>query len=281
MRQLKTRVLDLGPTILRYHAKPGESTLAPVVLLHPWFGCWQFWTRTLEALAEYPCHALDLYSIGEGDWHPYGGPEGLAEATLRLLDVEGIERCTLVGNSMGGIAAQALAAARPERVGKLLLVGTGATTAGIKPDFKAKLDAWIAGDAPSGERLWAQAEELVGGLLARHPTGAEWETYVRAVVAADKPFMATVLRRAFELDLRPHLGRVTAETLVVRGEHDAARTREHVRDLLTGIPASRAVELPDAGHSPMVDSPEVFVPLVRAFLDGAPIPEATRQVVVQ
>jgi pimeloyl-ACP methyl ester carboxylesterase len=276
--RLETRVLDLGPTTMRYHVTPGDDDRMPVVLLHPWFGCWRFWARTAEGLPDHPCHLLDLYSIGEGDWRSYDGPEALAEAVLRFLDAEGIERCALAGNSMGGIAAQALAAARPERIAKLVLIGTGATTAGIKPDFKAKLDAWIAGDVPTGDALRAQAEELVGGLLARRPSGQEWETYVQAVVEADKRFMATVLSTAFELDLRPRLGAVTAETLVVRGEHDAARTREHVRDLLAGIRDSQAVELPGAGHSPMVDSPDAFVTLLRAFLEGSPIPQATRQV---
>ena len=78
--------------------------------------------------------------------------------------------------------------------------------------------------------------------------------------------MGTVLRRAFDLDLRPELPKITARTQVVRGEFDAARTRAHVEELLAGIPDSTALELPGAGHSPQVDSPQAFARALRGFL---------------
>jgi pimeloyl-ACP methyl ester carboxylesterase len=75
-----------------------------------------------------------------------------------------------------------------------------------------------------------------------------------------------VLNSAFALDLRPELPKVTAPTLIVRGELDAARTRAHVEELLAGIPNSTALEIPQAGHSPQVDSPEAFSRALRGFL---------------
>ena len=60
------------------------------------------------------------------------------------------------------------------------------------------------------------------------------------VVSANKAFMGAVLNRAFALDLRPELAKITAATLVIRGELDAARTRAHVEELLAGIPTSTA-----------------------------------------
>ena len=86
------------------------------------------------------------------------------------------------------------------------------------------------------------------------------------VANANKAFMGTVLTNAFALDLRPVLPRITASTLVVRGELDAARTPRHVEELLAGIPKSRAFEIPGAGHSPQVDSPEAFSRALRGFL---------------
>ena len=56
-----------------------------------------------------------------------------------------------------------------------------------------------------------------------------------------------MLNNAFQLDLRPTLPRITAPTLVVRGEFDAARTPAHVAELLAGIPDSRAMEIQAAG----------------------------------
>ena len=131
----------------------------------------------------------------------------------------------------------------------------------MKPEFRRALDDWIAGEA---DRDFT--ERLVDALLARRPTQSEFDQFVKTVVKANKAFMGAVLNRAFDLDLRPELPKITASTLVMRGELDAARTRAHVEELLAGIPESTALEIAGAGHSPQVDSPEAFSRALRGFL---------------
>ena len=256
--------VEIGDAGLVYYRRaPLTARQAePVVLLHPWFGCWQFWRQTVDALPEVETLSVDLYSLGASEHgQRFASPQGLAQAVGGLIDALQINGCSVVGNSMGGIAAQALSAERGDRIGKLVLVGTGARTVGIKPDFRRALDAWIAGEE---DRDFT--ERLVDSLLARRPEPEEFAMFVDTVVSADKAFMGAVLNRAFELDLRPLLSKITASTLVIRGEHDAARTRTHVEELLAGIPNSTALEIPDAGHSPQVDSPEAFARALRGFL---------------
>jgi 3-oxoadipate enol-lactonase len=235
----------------------------PVLLLHPWFGCWQFWNRTVDALPEFDTLSVDLYSLGtSANWQEFASPEGLARAVGMLLDALRIDRCSVIGNSMGGIAAQVLAAAKSDRIERLVLVGTGARTVGVKPDWRQAMDEWIAG--PPDREF---AARMVGALLARRPDDPrEFEVFVDMVMNANKAFMGTVLTNAFKLDLRPRLSGITASTLIIRGELDASRTRAHVEELLAGIPDSRAVEIPGAGHSVQVDSPQAFSELVRGFL---------------
>jgi 3-oxoadipate enol-lactonase len=255
------RAVRIDGSSLAYRFEPGEGT--PVVLLHPWFGCAAFWDRTVDGLAGLPRYVPDLYSLGEGDWTGLAGPPGIARAVSALLDAEGVERCALAGNSTGGIAAQLLAATEPERIETLVLVGTGATTGGLPTPYRAEIDAWLEAD-PDGSRSAA----LVGRLLSRQPPPGELARYVDAVLGANREFMVATLESVLGLDLRPQLPWIRARTLVIRGDRDAARTPEHVRVLLEGIPDSVAVEIEGGGHSPMVDSPDVFVPLVREFLEG-------------
>jgi 3-oxoadipate enol-lactonase len=256
--------VEIGGARLIYYRRPpltGRQS-EPVILLHPWFGSWLFWRQTVDALPELETYAVDLYSLGASDdWQRFASPQGLAQAVGALLDAQQIDRCIVVGNSMGGIAAQALSATRGEQVGRLVLVGTGARTVGVKPEFRRALDDWIAGEA---DRDFT--ERLVDALLARRPAPPEFDRFVETVVNANKAFMGAVLNRAFELDLRPVLPKITAATLVIRGEHDAARTRTHVEELLAGIADSTALEIPGAGHSPQVDSPEAFSRAIRGFL---------------
>ena len=265
---MEAKSIEIGDARLSYHhRKPStHHLLSPIILLHPWFGCWQFWRRTVDGLPEFETYSLDLYSLGaSANWQEFANPHGLARAVGMMLDSLGVGRCSVIANSMGGIAAQALAAAKGDRIDKLILVGTGARIVGVKPEFRRTLDTWVAG---KGGR--ALTERLVDSLLAQRPEDPEeFKTFVRMVLQANRAFMASVLTHAFDFDLRPVLPQITAPTLVIRGELDAARTRTHVEELLAGIPDSKAVEIPGAGHSPQVDSPRAFIPLVRDFLFAA------------
>ena len=256
--------IEIAGARLEYrHRRPVvDRPLGPVILLHPWFGCWQFWRQTVDALPEFETYAVDLYSLGaRNNWPDFASPRGLAQAVSVMTEKLGIRRCSLIGNSMGGIAAQALSAAQPDRIEKLILVGTGARIVGLKPDYRQTVDNWIAGAVNREATM-----QLVDALLARRPADPrEFETFVDMVFNANKAFMGSVLTSAFDLDLRPLLPEITAATLVIRGEFDAARTRTHVEELLAGIPNSKAAEIPGAGHSPQVDSPQAFAKLVRDF----------------
>lgn len=257
--------VEIGGGQLAYHHRQplNHGQFEPVILLHPWFGCWQFWRQTVDALPEFETYAVDLYSLGANEyWREFASPQGLARAVGTMIDALRIGRCSIIGNSMGGIAAQALAATQTVKVEKLILVGTGSRIVGLKPDYRQVVDEWIAGEA--NREATAQ---LTDALLARRPEDPqEFETFVDTVANANKAFMGRVLTNAFDLDLRPLLPQITARTLVIRGEFDAARTRTHVEELLAGIPNSTAVEIPNAGHSPQVDSPQAFSKVIREFL---------------
>jgi 3-oxoadipate enol-lactonase len=242
-----------------------EGGRDPIVMLHPWFGCTRFWDHTVEALPERETFVLDLYSLGgRPGWEEFASPRGLSHAVEAFADALRLERFFLVGNSMGGIAAQELASRLDGRISGLVLVGTGARIVGVKPHWRKAMDSWIAGEADR-----AFSERMVAALLARRPEDSkEFETFVDAVAGANKAFMGAVLTSAFGLDLRNVLPLITAPALVVRGEFDASRTKEHVAELMAGIPNCRAHEIAGAGHSPQVDSPQAFCPLVCEFLNS-------------
>jgi 3-oxoadipate enol-lactonase len=257
-------VLSLESARLTYHrCPPMRGPGRPLILLHPWFGCWQFWDQTVAALPEYDCFSVDLYSLGASPGGmAFAQPQGLARATAAMIQALGLGRCSLIGNSMGGIAAQIVAAELAHEIEALVLVGTGARTVGVKTEWREALDRWLAG--PTDHDF---TESLVAALLARRPQRADdFDQFVQEVTKANKAFMGEVLNNAFQLDLRPMLPRITAPTLVIRGELDAARTSAHVTELLLGIPDSRAIEIQGGGHSPQVDSPEAFTAAVRNFL---------------
>lgn len=260
-----TSALPLDGSTLRYSVTtPAETDReVPILLLHPWFGCRAFWDPVTDHLGA-PCYAVDWYSLSHGTWTDWASPEGLARAATALLDHLDLDTVDVVGNSVGGIVAQLLAARSPERVRRLVLVGTGASLDGPPTAFGELVSAWIAGT----EDRAVLAARLVDALVATPPDAPQRDAYVQAVLDADPGFVSAVLTAARGLDLRPELQHITAPTLVIRGEHDTARTPEHVATLTAGIPAASAVEMPGCGHSPMIEQPAAFAALVRRHLDA-------------
>jgi pimeloyl-ACP methyl ester carboxylesterase len=217
-------------------------------------------------LADRPCYAVDLYSPAAGDWSPMADPTGLANAVLAMMDAERLDRVDVVGNSVGGIVAQVIASTVPHRVRRLVLVGTGASTAGALPGFARVVDRWINAARDNGAADRAAVEAAIRMLFTIRPDEDTWETYVQAVLRTDPAYLAAVLGAARELDLTPRLADITASTLVIRGSEDCARSAGHSAVLATGIRAARSIEMPGAGHSPMVDHPLEFARLVSNHL---------------
>jgi pimeloyl-ACP methyl ester carboxylesterase len=261
---------------LRPHAVPGTSLryyrtaefgggAPPLILLHPWFGSWAFWLPPLAAFGTRTCYLPDLYSAA-----PVPAPVGpveLAAAVARLIDHERMHCVDVVGNSVGGIVAQLLANELQDRIGRLVLVGTGARTAGTLPGFKRHVDDWVAADRSDRTRSRAAVGVVVDSLAARALPAQIRAATVDAVCAAPPGYVGGMLARARELDLRSRLPLIPAPTLVIRGSADCARTHEHVRELLNGLPDGRAVEMAGTGHSPMLDDPAGFAALVVDHLD--------------
>lgn len=261
--------VDLDGTGLGYSEHPvstsPDTTSPPVLLLHPWFGCRSMWDPLASRL-DVSSYAVDWYSLADtevpGSWAPWASPTGLMRAAIALLDDRDLAQVDVIGNSVGGIVAQLLAAEHPERVRHLVLIGTGAALGGPPTAFGALVGRWI--EQP--EQRVTLAGLLVDALVALpHPEDVR-ERYVEAVLAADPEFIAAVLGAARGTDLRPRLPDIIAPTLIIRGEHDTARTREHVSELVAGIRDARAVELPGLGHSPMVEDPDVVADVVLSHL---------------
>jgi pimeloyl-ACP methyl ester carboxylesterase len=243
----------------------GPAQGQPIVLLHPWFGCWRFWCPTVERLRDRRVIAPDWYTLSGAVSDAEVSPQTLAAAVVELLDGLDVGQVAVVGNSVGGIVTQVLALDYPERVDRIVLVGTGASTADTGAAFAAQVSAWIADpSAAHGAGVGA----IVRSLVHRDPDPQELRRWVDIVEAADPGFVAAVLRSCRDLDLRPRLREITVPALVVRGAHDRVRSRAHTRELLAGIPNSRSVELSQSGHAPMVDDPDAFVATVQPFLDA-------------
>ena len=256
--------LPSGLTI-RY-AERGPAGAVPVVFLHGYTDSWNSFRLVLDALSEQR-HAFAPDQRGHGDSEkPERGydVEGLAKDALGFLDALGIERATIVGHSLGSFIAQSLAISHPERVERLVLIGSAAAIKGHSGlgEFLAAVSEWPA--APDR----ASIREFQEGTV--HAPIPEW--FLEAVIAESAKVPLHVWRSALagllDADLTDRLAAIRLPVWIVWGERDALFTHSDQEALVASIPGARLSVYPDVGHAPHWERPREFVRDLERFLDG-------------
>lgn len=223
------------------------------------------WDPIAPALAErFRVLSFDNRGIGESDVPapPYTARE-LAEDAVAVLDAEGVDRAHVVGASLGGMAAQELAAGFPERVDRLVLACTTPGGAGAVPmpaqtvalmQEAAMLAPEVAlrrfvenALAPHADE--SLVEELYQRRLANPPDPVGWQ----GQAAAGATFDGSALE-------------ISAPTLVLQGAEDAVVDPGNAALLAERIPGARVELFSRCGHLFFWEQPEHFAGTVAEFL---------------
>lgn len=180
-----------------------------------------------------------------------------------LLDALGVERAVLVGASLGGLIAQAFAAAHPERVDGLVLVGTGLSI-GTAALWDERIAAAEAGDlariAPGALARW-----FTPAFVAARP--AEAQGYQHMLARTPPPGYAGNCAALRDSDLSVQTARLRLPAVVLCGEHDLATPPALGRALAAALGAPFHL-IPDAAHLPGVEQPGPVVAHLTEFLAG-------------
>jgi pyruvate dehydrogenase E2 component (dihydrolipoamide acetyltransferase) len=215
--------------------------------------------------------AIDLPGHGRSDVPDAGKSDysvaGLARAVTEALRQLELERVTLVGHSLGGAVAAAVALAAPDRVERLVLVDSTGLGDDISPDLLELLDA-APSEAASRAlmELFFHDQRLVldAGVAEHH--GALARPGAHAALRAISSQTFTAAGRQAAGDAR--LAQITQPVLVVWGEHDRvvpAAHAEAARAVLTDV---EVAIIPGTGHAPQVEDPATFAEVLARFLAG-------------
>ena len=223
-----------------------------VVLLHSALGDSRLWRAQVEALeGRFEVVAPDLPGYGE---EPF--PEGPFSYVDRVAD---LLPAMLVGNSFGGAVALLAALAKPDRVERLVLVGSG-------------FPGWSFGEEMQANWEQAQAAFDAGDLDAAADLSVDFW-----VAPPHRDFVRPQQLRALEHEAArpdteavwpdvPPLSSLRMPTLVVIGEQDKADFHAIARHLVDEISGARLVEVAGAGHLVGVERPERLNALLLEFL---------------
>lgn len=238
----------------------------PLVFLHGWGLHGGIWAETAAALAPRDARTPDLPGYGTvPSCTPYDAPH-LAEAVAADLPTDAV----VIGWSMGGMAALALAARYPIKA--LVLVGSSPAFVerpdwphGMAPDVLADFADSLARDyrATLLRFLSLQAR---GGDAAREVIARLRQTVIdRGEPRPDT--LAAGLELLRSVDLRAEAGRVACPTLVVHGGRDTLCPPAAGEWLASHIPDARLALQSQAAHAPFLSHPAWFTDQINAFLD--------------
>ena len=245
---------------------------APVLLIHgsgPGVTAWANWRLVLPELAK-TCRAIAPDMVGFGYTERPAGiqysTDGWVDHAVGLLDALGIEQTDLIGNSFGGAIALALAIRHPQRVRRLVLMGS----VGVPFEITSELDA-VWGYEPSLAAMrglldiFAHDRSLVNDELAELRYQASirpgFQESFSAMFPAPRQRWVDAMASA-EADIRA----IQHKTLVIHGRDDRVIPLSNSITLNSWIDDSQLHVFGRCGHWVQIEHNREFNQLVSNFL---------------
>lgn len=266
---------EVGATLVERHGSGPRAVLViPGLASGPW--AWQHVIRAL--IPDHTVYALTFPGFDGRPAVPGATLDAARASVVRLIDERKLRRPVLVGHSLGGTLALAVAARRPELVGGVVSLDglpvspgteglTDAQRAAMANGFRQRVAA-----ASQGSFQEQQQEYMSGTGVVDMARGDE---LAKLSARSDPRAVAQYMADGFALDLRPQLPAITAPVLLIAPYFaiDAqqqmlteAGKLEYYQKIMEGTPTLKVVPVAPARHFAMFDVPEKVVEAIRDFL---------------
>jgi len=247
----------------------------PVILLHGWLGSWGLWQDTMGFLGRYyRTYALDFWGFGEsGKKRETYAVQDFVSLVNQFMEQLGIMHAPLVGHSMGGTVSLSVAIKYPERVSKVVVVGSPIVGSSLAWPLKLagyRGIAFLLFNMMGAFRLGIKVaspficrDERFPEMMDRDLSRTTLESFLRSIAS---------LRRT---DLRPLLNHIKVPAMGIYGDRDIIVHPKQWQPMQKGIAHARIERFPLAGHFPMLEEPQAFSERLKEFLDAeSPSPAA-------
>ncbi len=250
----------------------------PVILLHGWLGSWGVWQETMAYLGRYyRAYALDFWGFGESgkkrDSYDVADFVSLVDQFMEQL---GISRAPLVGHSMGGTVSLSVAIRYPQRVSRVVVIGSPINGNSLSMPLK------LAGYRPVAFLVYHQMTLLKLGIRLTSPMitkDPRWPEMMDRDLSQTtlESFLHSIasLRRT---NLEPSLAQIKVPVMGMYGNKDVIVSPRQWIALKRGVPHAEIVRFKEAGHFIMLDQPRAFMAYLHAFLEGERPPEPMTEV---
>jgi 3-oxoadipate enol-lactonase len=258
------RLIDRGAGVPALFVRV-EGEGAPTVLIHGVGADSSSWDEVVAALGG-GFRVLRLDLRGHGRSGPIEGALSLDDFVRDVtdaMDAAGMEQADVAGFSLGGLIAQGLALAHPERVDRLAILSA---VAGRTQDERARVQARLEILRNQGiEAITAAAQDrwFTAGFLERHPEKVRLR--MQQLEQNDPESYKKAYTVFATSDLGDRLHAIRHNTLIATGEHDVGSNTRMAQFMHEQIAGSELHVLPGLKHSVLAEAPEQIASLLRAF----------------
>lgn len=257
----------------------------PVILVHGFWGAFWQWEYQQDPLAvSHRVITLDMLGSGMSDKPDLEyTPEEILEFFRCFMDAVGVERASIVGNSMGAGVAIGMALKHPERVDRLVLIAglpdrvdEKVTSPLIKRAIETRAPVWAAsfGNWLLGRSLTRTVlSEMVHDPQLLTPAVIERSYRNRQRPGLVGPLLAVARSLPlWETGFARQLGQIRQPTLILWGAEDQVFPPQVGKQMHETIPGSSFELIPAAGHIPQWERPAMVNPILLEFLSRRPGP---------
>ncbi|MEO8723042.1 MAG: alpha/beta fold hydrolase [Sphingobium sp.] len=248
-----------------------------VILIHgggPGAYGYSNYRKNLKPLADRGNHVviIDLPGYGQSDYRQGDGSMfmPMAQATLELIDHLGVEKASLVGNSLGGGTSLRTVLDAPDRVEKLVLMGPAGSTPITTPfptEGALRMFDFYENEGPTLEKLDKVIDLLVYDRSAITPALMEerLRTATLPGTMANPPLRGRTMHPANDL-WKQGLEKITQSTLLIWGKEDRVVPFDSAFVLMKLIPNADLHVFSKCGHWAQWERAEEFNDIVGGFL---------------
>ncbi len=254
----------LATGVRLHYAEQGDPAGEPVILLHGYADSWFSFSPVLPLLpARYHVFALDQRGHGDSD-RPDGayGMHDLADDVVAFMDAQGIPAATVVGHSMGSFVAQQLALRAPERVSRLVLIGSATTPRNLNGmvDLQSTLDG-LEDPVPK-----AFGREFQASTVYQPLPPAFMDTVVAESLKLPARVWRSVLTGMLATEPAEGLRGLAVPSLILWGDRDVLAPRADQDALLATLGTATLRIYPETGQALHWERPAEFARDLEAFI---------------
>lgn len=242
-----------------------NEKLPTLVFLHYFGGSSRAWAETIALLAgSYHCVAPDMRGFGASDASPAKNysVSDYADDAADLISAITIENYSIIGHSMGGKIALALAARNPKGLRSLILLAPSPPTPEpMLEETRAKLLA-----SHGNRRV---ASETISEAVSAKLSDEVFERTVNDNLRTSKAAWKSWLTGGSREDISPKIEQINVPVLVVAGEKDEAMTPQLLeREVVRRIAGARLVVVPKVKHLLPLEVPSTVANLIREHCEN-------------